>query len=502
MKIITMYLPQFHVTEENNRWWGDGFTEWVSVGNASSLFDGHNQPRKPMNDNYYNLLDKQTMMWQADLMKEYGIYGQCFYHYWFKEGKRILEKPAENLLKWNDIQMPFCFSWANESWVRSWSVAADSNVWAQKFEPLRKEENNGILLEQEYGSEDAWREHFDYLLPFFEDERYIKICDKPVFMFYRPNNISHLYEMVRCWNQWAIDNGFAGIHFIGANTSQKGYLDAVYFHATGSMFPTECYEINNSVKTISYDMVWEHIIAQAKMAEAGTYIGGIVDFDTTPRKGKNGVVITGCNSSKYETYLKKLLKLNEDLGNEFTFINAWNEWGEGMYLEPDEINSYAFLEATKRALGSYSNEAVKKDIGNKEKELLMFYKLRTEQYKEYWRLLDQWLRRKEQGNLLGNTLSKRGMNRIAIYGLGMMGEHLRKELKNSDIVIEYAIDTRKQGLEREIPILGLDSVLTEVDAIIVSVVNEFGEISRALRKRTNIPVISLEDILFDKGDEQ
>lgn len=498
MKIVTMYLPQFHVTEENNKWWGEGFTEWVAVKHAIPLFEDHNQPRKPKDDNYYNLLDKHTMIWQADLMKKYGIYGQCFYHYWFKDGKQVLEKPAENLLKWKDVQMPFCFSWANEPWVRSWSAMTDSNVWAQKYEPSKGNVgDNGILLEQEYGTECEWREHFDYLLPFFKDERYIKIDGKPVFMFYRPNSISRLREMVGCWNRWAAENGLLGIYFIGGNVSQKGCLDAVYFHATGSMFPAEYYRIHNSVKTISYDKVWEHMIAQGKMAQKGTYIGGMVDFDTTPRKGKNGIVVVGCSSGKYEAYLKKVLKLNEDLGNEITFINAWNEWGEGMYLEPDEGNGYAFLEATRRALGSYQKEEMAKEIGNHEKELLLFYKERMEEYKENWKIMDRWMRRKEQGNPLENTLKKKGIHRIAIYGLGMMGQHLKAEFEKSDIDIAYAIDTRKHGMKSEIPVLGLDDNFPQADAIIVSVVREFDEIAKELRKKTDIPVLPLEDILFD-----
>lgn len=500
MKIVTMYLPQFHITEENNRWWGEGFTEWTTVNNAEPLFEGHNQPRKPMNDQYYNLLDKKTMMWQADLMKEYNIYGQCFYHYWFKNGKRVLEKPAENLLKWKNIHMPFCFSWANESWVRSWSAMIDSNVWSQKFEPLEfNTEENGILLEQGYGNESDWKEHFDYLLPFFRDQRYIKIEGKPVFMFYRPNNIPSLPEMVKCWNKWSNEQGFPGIYFIGGNSFLKGCLDAVYIHATGSMFPSSYYKVKNSVKTISYEKVWTYILEQARASEKGTYVGGIVDFDTTPRKGKNGIVIMECNDSVYEKFLRKLLKLNEELGNEFTFINAWNEWGEGMYLEPDETNSCGFLEATRRALDHYKDDDIKINVEDNE-ELLIFYKTKMEQYKKNWMILEQWMRRKEQNNSLRKVLKRKGISTVAIYGLGMLGEHLKTELEETEIVVKYAIDIRKKGLKRDIPILGFDDLLPEVDAIIVCVANEFYEITKKLKEKTDILILSLEDILFEQED--
>lgn len=502
MKIVTMYLPQFYETEENSLWWGEGFTEWKTVNYATAFFEGHHQPRKPLHGRYYNLLDKETMLWQSDLMKKYHIFGQCFYHYWFKHGRQVLEKPAENLLKWKEIDMPFCFSWANESWVRSWSAMVDANIWAQNFEPSKnKTEGNGILLEQGYGTESDWKQHFEYLLPFFEDSRYINIDGKPVFMIYRPDNIPRLSEMIQCWNQWGKNNGFPGIYFIGGNTSSKGNLDSIYIHATGSMFPINDYKMNHSVKTISYDTVWKHIIAQARIAEKGTYIGGIVDFDTTPRKGKNGVVIVDCNSSKYEKYLKKLLKLNEDLGNEITFINAWNEWGEGMYLEPDEKNSFAFLEATKNALDTYLTEEIHNESKSDENKLLFFYKNRMEQYKKNWQILDQWLRRNQQKNSLIKTFNKMKISTIALYGLGMLGEHLIAELKETNILILYAIDIRKQGIERELPVLGLNDDFPKVDAIIVSVINEFDEITKLLSKKTNIPIISLETIVFEQECE-
>ncbi len=498
MKIVSMYLPQFYESEENNEWWGKGYTDWVAVKRAMPIFKGHNQPREPLGDRYYNLLEKETLIWQLKLMKKYNIYGQCFYHYWFKNGKRILDKPAENLLKWKDIHMPFCFSWANESWVRSWSAIVDSNVWAQKFEPSKTgAEGNGVLLEQGYGGKSAWKQHFDYLLPFFKDERYIKIHGKPVFMFYRSDNIPCLTEMIDCWNQWGKDSGFPGIYCIGGNASSKRALDAVYFHATGSMFPPNYYKTDKSVRTISYEEVWKYIIAQGKMSEKGTYIGGIVDFDTTPRKGKNGVVITGCDSSIYEKYLKKLLNINEKLGSEITFINAWNEWGEGMYLEPDKKNSFAFLSATKRALETYVDE-YEDDEEKDSAELLKFYKNRMEQYKKNWLILDQWLRRNEQKRPIAGTLSRMGVHIIAIYGMGILGQHLRAALEGSDIVVKYAIDSRKQGNIKEIPVLGLDDEFPEVDVIIVSVVFEFDNIAKDLKKRTHIPVWSLEEILFEE----
>ena len=174
MKTIAMYLPQFYRTPENDEWWGDGFTDWTAMSKAKPLFKGHKQPKFPLHNYQYDLLKKETLLWQEKLMKQYHVYGLCFYHYWFKNGRKVLEKPAENLLKWKDIEIPFCFSWANESWGRSWSNLANTNIWASNFETHKEHIGNGILLEQDYGEKEEWIEHFNYLLPFFEDERWVK----------------------------------------------------------------------------------------------------------------------------------------------------------------------------------------------------------------------------------------------------------------------------------------------------------------------------------------
>lgn len=160
MKIIAMYLPQFHTVKENNEWWGEGFTDWVSARNAIKLFENHYQPHIPFNEYYYDLLQKETMLWQANLMKQYGIDGACMYHYWFKDGRQILEKPAENLLRWQDVDMPYCFCWANETWARSWTKMENVNVWTDLCEDKKGKQENAILLEQKYGEEKEWEKSF------------------------------------------------------------------------------------------------------------------------------------------------------------------------------------------------------------------------------------------------------------------------------------------------------------------------------------------------------
>ena len=144
MKTIAMYLPQFHRVKENDAWWGEGYTEWTAVKNAKPLFEGHNQPRVPLHENYYNLLEKSTMEEQAELAQQYGVDGFCFYHYYFKDGRKILEKPAENLLNWTDIKLPFCFCWANETWARTWSNVGNKNSWNEQLEVKGSKSESGV----------------------------------------------------------------------------------------------------------------------------------------------------------------------------------------------------------------------------------------------------------------------------------------------------------------------------------------------------------------------
>lgn len=227
MKIIAFYLPQFHDIPENDEWWGKGFTEWVNVKKAKPMYKGHEQPRVPLNNNYYNLLDDEVKVWQAELAKQYGIYGFCYYHYWFN-GKLLLEKPMSQMLSNKKIDIPFCICWANEPWTRAW-------VGEKK-----------VLITQKYGKIDDWVKHFNYLLPFFKDNRYIKNDNKPFFVIYRPEIIGCLKEMVECWDRLAKKNGFKGIDFAYQNIDFD-----VQKHKDDSMFS---YNIEFQPHYAFYDM--------------------------------------------------------------------------------------------------------------------------------------------------------------------------------------------------------------------------------------------------------
>ena len=239
MKIIALYLPQFHKVPENEAWWGKDFTDWVSTKNGTPLYHGHYQPHIPCNRNYYNLLDKSTMRWQSELLRKYQIDGLCFYHYWFKDGKQMLEKPAENLLKWDDIDIPFCFCWANMSWARSWAKMKDVDFWINEDEIQSTEDGKALLIEQTYGEKSDWEKHFNYLLPFFKDSRYIRVDNRPVIWIYRMDLMECLDEMVKYWRRLAVKNGLEGIYLIGSYYQPKkaNVIDAAIIYEPGEILP-------------------------------------------------------------------------------------------------------------------------------------------------------------------------------------------------------------------------------------------------------------------------
>jgi len=351
MKIIAFYLPQFHTIPENNAWWGEGFTEWTNTKNAIPLFKSHYQPREPLNDNYYNLLDSSTMEDQAKLATSYGIYGFCYYHYWFN-GKKLLEKPVEQMLFNPKIDIPFCLSWANEPWTRAW----DGNL---------KE----TLMPQTYGSHDEWKEHFDYLKIYFSDPRYIKIDNQPVFLIYSTSSIPNVNEMIQLWDSLAKEIGFDGIYLI---ETLNGYQKRSYVHNANALVEFEpMYTLTHHYPTIfkvwhklkqklfldkrSYDRVWRRILSR-KMKQSSKPIipGAFVDWDNSARKKSRALVLHGATPDTFSLYLSKQIERAVTLfKSEFLFINAWNEWAEGTYLEPDKKHGYKYLEALQNALNLF-----------------------------------------------------------------------------------------------------------------------------------------------------
>ena len=496
MKVISMYLPQFHIVPENSKWWGDGFTDWVSTRNAEPLFDGHYQPHVPLNENYYDLMEKEVMIWQAELMHKYGIDGQCFYHYWFEDGKRILEKPAENLLAWKDVNMPYCFCWANETWARSWSGLHFTNTWSDIGEPVKREGEKAILLKQSYGNREAWTEHFDYLLPFFKDERYIKYEGKPVFLIYRSSEIYCLEEMVDWFNKLAVQNGYEGIYFICANSAEElpDNVDGVLIHEPqNSILQLSGGNIENSVSTIDYEQCWKKVL-QSRSDKRSTYFEGFVSYDDTPRRGINGTVIKGANPECFERNIEKLFAKSQAIGNEFVFINAWNEWGEGMHLEPDEKWGYAYLESISRAKVNCKNISVEFGVEETIDANVEKIKNQRKKFEKYLNVLDEWMTLREKGVFLYEYFKKYGYNRIAIYGYSLFAKHLLYELESTDVEVSVLIDKQKDKIRCEIPVIHPEEKLPNVDVVVVTSFFFLKDIKNHYKKQ-NIRIISLESII-------
>lgn len=367
MKIITFYLPQFHRIPENDEWWGEGFTEWVNMKKAKPAFEGHYQPRVPLDGNYYDLTDPETMRWQVKLANEYGIYGWCLYHYWFN-GKLLLEKPVEHLLNDKSLNIHYCLSWANEPWTNGWAT-----------------EKAKVLIAQRYGREKEWKEHFDYLLPFFRDERYIKVSGKPLFVIYKTDIIPDMNEMLDYYQKMAKDAGLPGICFAYQALYQNKptmpddsrfdlniYYEPPYAirDLTHQKHPklravkrkVECFlnmhtkinierlSMSTGLKLFDYDKVWDAILKRNPLSEK-CVPGAYIDWDNTPRRPTRGSIHQGATPEKFQSYLSKQIKRAKTVFHkDMIFLFAWNEWAEGGYIEPDERYKYGYLEAVKNAL--------------------------------------------------------------------------------------------------------------------------------------------------------
>ncbi len=354
MKILAFYLPQFHTIFENDVWWGKGFTEWTNVRRAKPIYKGQYQPRVPLNNNYYDLSKVETLKWQIDLAKKYQIYGFCIYHYWFN-GKMLLEKPAEMLLANPQLSINFCFSWANEPWSRTWDG-----------------KSHQVLMPQEYGDEKEWKEHFDYLLPFFKDPRYIKENNKPMFLIYKSSSIVKCKEMMTFFDILAKKAGFDGMHFVETLIKLRPEKRLLPFSAKVEYEPIG---VSNSIQRSynafrRYIVGWFNNVFHTKIpknpkrlfkdevkttlsntATEGTYAGAFLGWDNTARRYLTATYITSPTKEELKDYLKKKIEIGRNIyKTDYLFINAWNEWAEGTYLEPDERHRYEYLEAVKEVL--------------------------------------------------------------------------------------------------------------------------------------------------------
>ena len=351
---IAIYLPQFHPTPENDEWWGKGFTEWTNVTKAKALFKGHNQPQLPSDLGFYDLRLEESRLAQEAMAKEYGIYGFCYYHYWFN-GKRILNEPIDRKLKNLKEDLPFLLCWANETWSRRW---------------LGEEKN--ILIKQEYSKQDDIN-HAEYLASVFIDERYVKIESRPIFVIYRPYDLPDPSSTVKI-----IKEVFQLKHkiepFIVANISkgnaadlkEYGFDSVLNFRPSLGSLPNSFDDgfsykklfrnilknklFDGTLKIYDYKMAIEAMKTHEQNTIDNTIPCVFVGWDNTARRGKEGIIIHNSSANVFEAELSRVKKqiINQEYSLNLIFLNAWNEWAEGNALEPNTRTGFQFLESVKK----------------------------------------------------------------------------------------------------------------------------------------------------------
>lgn len=374
-RVIAFYLPQFHPVPENDKYWGKGFTEWTNVAKAKPLFKGHEQPRIPADLGFYDLRLAEVRKAQAELAKEAGIEGFCYWHYWFGNGKQVLEMPFNKVVESGEPNFPFCVGWANHDWTtKTWEkgkgVATDATIF-----------------KQEYPGKEDHIAHFYSLLPAFKDPRYIKVNGKLLFAIYEAHFIPDVKEFINLWNDLAVKNGLSGFHFVALSVSLpniklndlavldqaiKKRFDEYYamgFDAVNSInfkyaelkaggkFKKA---INGLVRKIwpgaliekyDYKQIIKYFYTKEDEKET-VYPQLIAGWDRTPRSGKRAIVYYNSTPENFSVAVQRAIECvsKKNPEHRIIFLNSWNEWGEGAYLEPDLRYGKAFIQILGKAI--------------------------------------------------------------------------------------------------------------------------------------------------------
>jgi len=350
-RLLAFYLPQFHPIPENDAWWGKGFTEWTNTARAKPLFPGHVQPHVPADLGFYDLRVAETRQAQADLAAAYGISGFCYYHYWFA-GRRLLERPFNEVLASGKPDFPFCLCWANETWTGVWHGAP-----------------NRILIEQTYPGEDDHRAHFNSLLPAFQDPRHVRIDGKPLFIIYKPEKVPDVRAVTALWRRLAGEAGLEGLYLAGTSAvaswrpQDHGFdakIDLPLVNArdwVSRRDPLRWLRQRIEImlgrpKIHAYADIMRSYV-QRPIADYEAWPCVTHAFDNTPRSGRNGVVLQGSSPAVFREILQAAIHRLRDQPPEhrLVFLKSWNEWAEGNHLEPDLRDGLAWLEAVRDVAG-------------------------------------------------------------------------------------------------------------------------------------------------------
>lgn len=378
-RVIAYYLPQFHPIPENDKYWGKGFTEWTNVAKAKPLFKGHYQPRIPADLGFYDLRLPEVREQQAQMAREAGIEGFCYWHYWFGNGKRLLQRPFNEVLQSGKPDFPFCLAWANHSWKTS--------TW----------ENGGkdrMIVEQRYLGEEDYTLHFQEVLPAFRDKRYITIEGKPLFAIFDPYNFRDVSNFIKAWQRLAKENGLKGIYFIamsnststlqrnadgtlkrvapnlqsservyndllnlgfdGINSFGKSRAEMLYMGKYARIAKKLLHQYLPFLPThrINYEKITQHFFAPEDSWQ-NVYPSIFPQWDRTPRAGNSEGVYVNATPTTFKKHVEDALNVieNKDMEHRILFLRAWNEWGEGNYVEPDLKYGHGFLDAIKEVIG-------------------------------------------------------------------------------------------------------------------------------------------------------
>jgi len=358
-RTIAFYFPQYHPFKENDKFWGKGFTEWTNVAKAKPLFASHYQPRLPTHLGYYDLRITENMVEQAKIAQNYGVDAFAYHFYWFA-GRTVMETPLENMLKNKNVSINFCLSWANENWSRRWDGL-----------------NNDVLIQQEHSLEDS-AAFLDHLLQYFRDERYIKVNGAPVLIVYRPLLIPDIVETVKMWRKNIKKAGFPGIYLVAAQSF--GFTDplAINFDAAVE-FPPHSFggtEISKKQDDLVsgfsgaiysyYDALVRGEYAKVTPEEYPLFFTSTMGWDNTARMGDRGNVYHEFSLRLFKRWnifniLRTLSDHRSSPDERLIFVNAWNEWAEGTYLEPDRKFGFGYLEALRQAQAKFHDPAGKFD---------------------------------------------------------------------------------------------------------------------------------------------